>query len=263
MTSSKISLAASTLSTINEEQNMKSSTWKRIFRSSAILVLSGVASIAAAAPQLFPVTATVQNAVTLTNSTPMSFGTVFATRTASNAAPAATMANKLAMSATGTMTETLATVGTPPQVKSLVAGTAGVFTSPGMPANSTVKVTITNVTGDVITNAATTAAASCLFDTSAAAITATTGLKIAMTHSAGDPNTGFFCADAFVSDRTGILGTGVLQATGGAGYALGFGITTLTFNLGAALVQQVHSTAPATYEAGVYTGQVGLEVSFP
>ncbi|OYY95330.1 MAG: hypothetical protein B7Y41_02160 [Hydrogenophilales bacterium 28-61-23] len=132
-----------------------------------------------------------------------------------------------------------------------------------MPANSTVKVTITNVTGDVITNAATTAAASCLFDTSAAAITATTGLKIAMTHSAGDPNTGFFCADAFVSDRTGILGTGVLQATGGAGYALGFGITTLTFNLGAALVQQVHSTAPATYEAGVYTGQVGLEVSFP
>ena len=263
MTSSKISPAASTLSTLNEEQDMKQNTWKRIFRSSAILVLSGMASIAAAAPQTFPVTATVQNAITLSNTTPMTFGTVFATRTASNSAPAAAMASKLDLSAAGVTTVGATAVPAAPVILSLVGGTAGVFTAPGLPTGGLVKVTITNVTGDVINNAANSAAATCSFDTAAAAITATTGLKIAMTHSAGDPNTGFFCVDAFVSNKTGLVGTGATQATNGGGYTILFadgGV--LTFSLGATLVQQVHSTTPKNYEAGVYTGTIGLEASF-
>lgn len=231
----------------------------------ALAALTGMTGVASAAPQLFTATATVQNAVTLSQTTPLSFGTVFATKSASIATAAITSSDKLTLSTAGAITRTAATTGTPPPVLSLVAGTAGVYTAPGLPANATVKVTITNVTGDVITNSADTANASCMFDTTAAAITATTGLKIVLAHSAGDPLTGFFCVDAFTSDRAGLLGTGVAQGTGGAGYALGFGVTTLTFNLGATLVQQspLTDSMQRTYEAGVYSGTVGMEVTFP
>jgi hypothetical protein len=240
---------------------MKSSIWKRIFRSSAILALSGMASIAAAAPQNFPVTATVQNAITLSSTTPMTFGTVFITKTASSASPAAGESSKLNLSTASVTTQGAAASPAAPPLLSLVGGTAGTFTAPGLPTGGVVKVTVYNneTTPIVITNAVNSAAAACLQTTSALALAAG---KIVMTHSAGDPNTGFFCVDAFVSDKTGLIQTGAQSAS--TGYTMLFADAgTLTFNLGATLVQQVMTSGQKNYEAGVYTGTIGLEATFP
>ena len=260
MTSNRISPIASTLSTSNEGQNMKSSIWKRIFRSSAILALSGMASIAAAANQPFPVTATVQNAITLTNPTPMTFGTVFATKTASNATLGAGKSNKIILSNAGVTNTGTTAVPAAPALLSLVGGTAGTFTAPNMPTGGVVKVTVKNnaATPIVITNADIPANAECFVDTATDALTAG---KIVMTHSAGDPTTGFFCVDAFESNKSGLIQTGAQAAS--TGYIMLFADAgTLTFNLGATLVQQVHSTTQRNYEAGVYTGTSNLEASF-
>jgi hypothetical protein len=182
----------------------------------------------------------------------MTFGTVFATKTSSVAAASATTGNKLTLSpTTGAITESTAVVGAP-VLKTLLPGAAGVYTSPGLPANATVKVTISHpVSNLAITNASSSALATCAFADLTAADTAQ---AITLTHSSGDTSLGFFCVDAFTSDKLTILG---------AGQALGFGVTTLTFNLGATLVQQSTVNSQKLYEAGLYSGQFGLEVSFP
>jgi hypothetical protein len=51
--------------------------------------------------------------------------------------------------------------------------------------------------------------------------------------------------------------------TPATGYTLGFGATSLSFNLGGTLVQQVPTDgAQRNYEAGTYTGKIGMEVTF-
>lgn len=209
-----------------------------------------------ASAQQFPMTATVQNAVTLTEVTPLNFGTVFATRTVVGAGGNdADSSAKLTLAPTGTFTPTASSSGTGGgQVLSLGGATAGQYSAPGLPGNSIVRVVFSNASDLAVTPAASVALASCLYDTPAAALAAN---KVVLTNSVGDPTIGFFCVDVFTSNRTGLLG---------AGYALGFGVTTLTFDLGATLVAQAPSGAVAagrTFEAGTYTGTLGMEVQFP
>jgi hypothetical protein len=101
--------------------------------------------------------------------------------------------------------------------------------------------------------------------------------KITLSLVGGDPaSTGFFCVDALTASVAGVdLAAGTLLPTSTAfgtvatanttGYTLGFAATSVTFNLGGTLVQQVPVTTaatPRTYEAGTYTGKIGLEVTF-
>jgi len=120
-----------------------------------------------------------------------------------------------------------------------------------LPSNGSVKVVFSDAGGAAFTPAATVAAADCNYDTSTAA---TTAHKIVLTNGA-DPTTAFFCVDVFTSNRTNLFTTG---------YALGFGVTTLTFDLGATLLAQSPLTAiTRTYQPGAYSGSFGMEVQFP
>ncbi len=230
--------------------------------------LTALAALAAggavAAPQTFTATATVQNAVTLTQTTPMNFGTVFATATSAGAAADATFSQRLSLTPTGAATAAnLAAGGTtlPGKLLSLGGGVAGVFTAPGLPSNGTVGVRLTdsdNVVGFVnAVDAAAVTAASCVYDTPALAIAAG---QVVLANGA-DPSVAFFCVNGFTSNRLNLLGDTLVPATG---YGLGFGVSALTFNLGASLITQ----APADgvkrlYQPGAYTGTFGMEVVFP
>lgn len=214
----------------------------------SLLAFGGTASA-----QQFPVNATVQNAVTLTQVTALNFGTVFATATVlGDAAADETFSNKLTLSPTGTMTPTnVITAGGP--LLSLGGATAGQYSAPGLPSNTTVRVVFSNADDRAVTPAADVASAECVYANPAAALTAG---KVVLANTVGDPTIAFFCVDVFTSNRTGLLTP--------TGYALGFGTTELTFNLGATLVAQAPNTAVTrTFEAGTYTGSLGMEVQFP
>lgn len=218
-------------------------------------LVAGIGFAGSAAAQQFDVTATVQNAVTLTEVTPLNFGTVFATTSSVGAVAAdETYSSKLTLSPAGVLTATAASAGTPGPVLSLGGATAGQYSAPGLPSNSTVRVVFTNADDLAVTPAASVALAECAFDTPTAALA---GNKVVLTNSVGDPTIGFFCVDVFTSNRTGLFTP--------TGYALGFGITTLTFDLGATLVSQAPVTASLTrtFEAGTYEGTLGMEVQFP
>jgi len=112
-------------------------------------------------------------------------------------------------------------------------------------------------------NSLTAGAANCSYDTPALALD---GGKIVLALTGGDPTgTGFFCIDALTAEVAAAPQTGLLPqgSTGPLGYPLPFNVTTLTFNLGATLVQQVPETgAIRVYEEGDYTGKIGMEVIF-
>lgn len=218
-------------------------------------IAAGVAGMAGtASAQQFSIGATVQNAITLTQTTPLDFGTIFATTTATGTAGplTATASEKLTLSPAGAVTLT-AGGADGGSILSLLPGTAGAYSAPGLPGNSTVLVSFLTAADTAFTPAGTVAAAACVYDTPAAAITAS---KIVLQNTITDPTLGFFCVDVFTSNRTGLFA---------GGYSLGFGVTELTFNLGATIVAQ----APATlamqrnFQPGTYTGSFGMEVSFP
>lgn len=215
--------------------------------------LSGIATLASAAPTPFTATATVQNAITLNQVTALNFGTVFATTTVLGSGSAdATYSNKLTLDPTGVVTTTTGAAAGP-KIFSLGGAVPGSFSAPGLPANATVRVLLTNASTLSFTPAASVAAASCLYDTPTAALA---GSKIVLVHSSGDPTIAFFCVDVFTSNRAGLFTAG--------GYALGVGVTALTFDLGASLVVQAPVTAiTRTFSPGVYSGTVGMEVTFP
>jgi len=217
-----------------------------------LLLCSVIAGMAgAASAQTFTATATVQNAVTITEVTPLDFGTVFATATAaSNAAADETYSNKLTLSAAGAASVTAEAAGGP-TVLSLGGATAGAFSAPGLPADANVVVAFTNASDLAVTPAASVALAECPYDTPSAALGAN---KVVLTNGA-DPATAFFCVDVFTSNRVGLFSTG---------YALGLGVTELTFNLGATLVAQAPLAGAArSFLPGAYTGTFGMEVTFP
>lgn len=243
--------------TINQERNMKPNAFKIVLLSSAIAGLAGMAGTISA--QTFTATATVQNAVSITQVTPLAFGTVFATKTnlgSTSVTEDATHSRKLTLATDGSIAAVSGTVTTVPQMLSLGGQTAGSFSAPGLPSNGTVGVAIKTANGNAFTNA-TAAAATCLYNTPTDAITAD---KIILQNGA-DPTTGFFCVDAFTSN----LGTGATALIGGAtGYSLGFGVTTLAFDLGATLVGQAPIDAfQRNFAAGAYTGSFQMEVTFP
>ena len=236
--------------TLIKDGIMKTRALKLAFLAST---LAGLTGTTVAAPTLFTATATVQNAITITQTTPLNFGTIFATGTATGiAVPLTTQSEKLTLSSANVFSKTDASTGTVPKVLSFGGSTVGSYSAPGLPSNGTVSITLTDSNGAAFTNAASAALAGCMYDTSAAAITAN---KIALVNGA-DPTTAFFCVDAFTTNRTALIG---------AGYALGFGVTTLTFDLGATLVQQTPTTVGTTrtYQTGAYTGSFGMEVAFP
>lgn len=225
---------------------------KRLLLATLLAGTAGFTGLASA--QQFPMTATIQNAVTLTEVTPLNFGTVFATVTATGVAGVedATYSNKLTLSAAGVTSATEETNGGG-QVLSLGGAAAGQYSAPGLPSNSTVRVVFRNADDLAVTNSASVAAAACTYDTPALALAAS---KVVLTNSVGDPTIAFFCVDVFTTNRTNLLTTG---------YAVGFGVTTLTFDLGATLVAQAPTTTglTRTFEAGTYTGSLGMEVQFP
>ena len=242
-------------------------TQKTLTASAMIVGLASVAGSAAAAPTAMDATATVQNAVTITQTTPLNFGTVFATNavasgSATNTASGAAASNKLVLAPTGGVTAAngastiriLAIGGTP---------TAGVYAIPSLPRDSNVAVLLTTSTNVPVVNETTTALANCRFDNPTAALAAG---KIALSLTGSNPNsTAFFCLDALTASvgGTAVPAGQLLQTTTAAtGYTLGFNLTALTFNLGATLVQQVPTDNPRSYEVGAYTGAFGMEVTF-
>lgn len=239
------------------EFNMKPGAFKVLLLSSAVAGLAGMAGTISA--QTFNATATVQNAVTITQVTPLHFGTVFATRTntGSSATEDNTWSRKLTLSPAGAVSAVASSSGSAPQMLSLGGATAGQYSAPGLPSNGSVGIGFLTADGSAFSNSTETTAA-CAYDTPALAVT---GDKIVMQNGA-DPTTGFFCVDAFTSNRTGLMPVGVTPATG---YALGFGITTLTFDLGATLVAQAPTTdaLQRQFAAGSYTGSFQMEVTFP
>ncbi len=220
---------------------------------SIAVLMTGLVGIAGAAPTQFTATATVQNAATISQTTPMNFGTVFATSTAApNAAADEDYSRKLTMLPAGTVSAETAPGTAGPTILAL-GGTpaAGGYSSPGLPPNATVKINLFTAADTAFTNVTDVTLTQCAYDTPAAAQAAS---KIVLINGA-DPTTAFFCVDAFTTNRTGLLSTG---------YALGFGITDLTFNLGATLVAQAPLTGSTRlFQAGAYTGSFGMEVSFP
>jgi hypothetical protein len=219
-----------------------------------LLPLAALVSTAAyAAPSNFTATATVQNAITIIQDTPMNFGTIFATRSSTGAVAAdETYSEKLTLSHTGAISSTHRTDGDAPKVLAMSGNpTAASFTVDDLPANANVAINIFDAAGNAFTNSAL-ADANCNYDTAALATAAN---KIVL-DADGDPTNGIFCLDVFTSNRTNLLTTG---------YALGFSVTTLTFNLGATLVSQAPTTngLVRTYAAGAYSGEYGLEVIFP
>lgn len=233
----------------------------KMTRLALAVALSSLAGVAGA--QTFTASATVQNAVTITEDTELSFGTLFATKTAKGAADAESQKLTLAAN-TGLITPvapaTAAKAG--PSIQSLGGQAAGAYRAPGLPSNSTVIVAILDNQDDQedFKNDTTVADAACAYDTPEAA---RADKKIVMAHEIGDPSIGFFCIDMFTSDRTGLLNVGAAPA---AGYSLGFGVTELTFKLGATLIAQAPTAAIAdgrTYEEGNYSASFDMEVRFP
>ena len=238
--------------------------------------LTALAALAAggavAAPQTFTATATVQNAVTLTQTTPMNFGTVFATATGLGAATAAdpTFSQTLTLTSAGAVSASnkatfppnaLPTTSLPGKLLSLAGGVAGVYTAPGLPSNGNVGVRLTdsdNAKAFVnAVDAAAVVAAACTYDTPAAAIA---DGQVVLVNGA-DPSVAFFCVNGFTSNRINLLGDTGVPATG---YGLGFGVTALTFNLGASLITQAPlDGTKRLYQPGAYTGTFGMEVVFP
>jgi outer membrane lipoprotein SlyB len=232
-------------------------TQKNLLATAMIVGLASLAGTATA--QQFTATATVQNAVTITQTTALAFGTVFASLTSADAAPGATSADKLTLAPlTGAITRTpavTAATDVAATVISLGGGVAGVFTAPNLPSNGKVQVIINDADGDEITNAASIAAAECAFDDLTDAEAAD---KVILKNS-DDVGAAFFCVDAFTNDKDANL----FSTTG---YSLGFGITTLSFNLGATLVQQAVTGAAVDqlpYNPGLYSGVFEMEVAFP
>ena len=218
-------------------------------------VLAGLCGISSTAfAQTFPISAAVQNAITITEVTPLNFGTVFATTTATGTAGPLTAASghKLTLSSSGAITITNGSAVDGGAIVSLGSATAGSYMAPGLPSNATVRITFTNSDGEDFTPAASVAAAECVYDTPAAALAAR---KIILTHSVGDPSIGFFCVDVFTSNRSNLFSTG---------FQIGFGATQLTFNLGATLLVQVPSTngIQRSFQAGSYSGTFGMELGF-
>ncbi len=254
-------------------------TQKKLLATAVVAVLAGVAAPVSAAPTLFDATATVQNAVTISEVTPLSFGTVFVTKSAATSAGAtaatvaAPLSNKLILSPAGAITSGTAVAGAP--MLSLGSATAGSYSVPGLPASSKVGLIITNATAlGTFANATHSAAATnsnCGYANPTAALTAG---KVVLSLTGADPTTtGFFCIDALTAtvgatDVTAtLLPTATLASppvpTPATGYTLGFGATSLSFNLGGTLVQQVPTDgAQRNYEAGTYTGKIGMEVTF-
>ncbi len=255
-------------------------TQKKLLASAIVAALAGFAASASAAPTLFDATATVQNAVTITEVTPLSFGTVFVTKSAAvsagaaaDATVAAPLSNKLILSPAGVVSQGTLVTGAP--MLSLGSATAGSYSVPGLPASSKVGLIITNATATgTFANATHSTGgtnSSCGYATPALALA---GGKLVLSLTGADPTTtGFFCIDALTAtvgatDVTSTLlptATFVASpvATAATGYTLGFGATSLSFNLGATLVQQVPTTgSQRNYEAGIYTGKVGMEVTF-
>jgi hypothetical protein len=229
-------------------------TQKTLLATAMIVGLASIAGTASAAPTQFTATATVQNAVTITEVNGLDFGTVFATTTGVGAIAArdATYAEKLVLSETGTAAVTnAAALALAPKLVTLGGTQVGQYSAPGIPSNGKVKVSFFDAGDTAFSPAATVAAADCNYDTPSAAKTAH---KIVLENGA-DPTTGFFCVDVFTTNRALLLTTG---------YTVGFGVTTLTFDLGATLIGQSPLTAVTrTYQPGPYSGSFGMEVTFP
>ena len=260
---------------------LTSTTLKKLLATSVIVTLGGVAAAVSAAPTLFDATATVQTAVTITEVTPLTFGTVFVTKSAATNALASTntgaapLSNKLILSPAGTVSKGTDVAGAP--MLSLGSAVAGSYNIPGLPATSKIGLDITNATAEgTFANAAHSTGgtnSSCGYNTPTAALSAG---KIVLSIAGGDPaTTGFFCLDALTATSgatditTTLLPTATFASppvpTAATGFTLPFGATSLAFNLGGTLVQQApHDAASVqrTYQAGTYSGKIGMEVVF-
>ncbi len=277
MTHTQITSMAANISNMSEALELKSIARKNLLAAAIVAALAGMTGSASAAPTLFDATATVQNAVTISQTTPMTFGTVFVSKSAAVSAAASTsvvvaapLSNKLVLSPAGTVSQGALVAGAP--MLSLGGATAGTYSVPGLPSGSKVGLIITNATAaGTFRNAGSSTNAACHYENPAAALA---DGKIALSLVGGDPaTTGFFCLDALTATvgATDVTATLLPTATfvavpvvsAASGYTLGFGATSLAFNLGGSLVQQVPSALlQRTYEVGTYTGKIGIEVTF-
>ncbi|BFM06716.1 hypothetical protein [Halioxenophilus aromaticivorans] len=197
-----------------------------------LCLASGVALAFGAQADTFNVTATVDNAITLTETTPFSIGSLFLTAETDNAATPASMS----INSNGDVTTTPASGGTAPSssLVSLGGATAGVITITGAAPFTDVTVEATVDTDDHLT------------------------------HFSGSPNVP---AIEWVSitaydgnDPTGNSETVLLSAA-----ATGFDVTTDGSGNADILVGgvlQASIDAANTYEDGSYTGTYNIDVSY-
>ena len=228
------------------------------FALTALAALTAVG--AAAAPQTFTASATVQNAVSLTNTTPLNFGTIFATKTlvGTSGTGIAADSNHIVLTPTGTASVTPGT-GTPKTLY-MTGALPGVFTVPGLPQGAVIVLNFYAVGGATPITLAASGAGTCGGALVTNASSASAGGKIVLAPALGsssDPNAGYFCVDSFVTDKTNLTTTG---------YTVLFADTTLfTFKLGADLITSVPAAASTTaqsFAAGAYSGSFGMDITF-
>ena len=215
---------------------------------------------AAAAPQTFTASATVQNAVSVTNTTPLNFGTIFATKTIVGTAGTGIAAdsNHIVLTPTGTASVTAGT-GTPKTLY-MTGATPGVYTVPGLPQGAQIGVNFYPVGSSTAIATVASLAGTCGGGTITNASSAITGGSIVLSPALGsssDPSAGYLCVTSFTTDTTGL--------TAGP-YTVQYADTTLfTFKLGADLITSAPAVASATaqtFASGAYSGSFGMDITF-
>ncbi|NTS75669.1 hypothetical protein HR060_02210 [Catenovulum sp. SM1970] len=209
---------------------------KKTLIATSIAAASLVSIQASAAYQPYTATITVQNAISVTNSQQLDFGTLFATPDPAQSATAQQATVVLAADGSGYGTPTL---GTGTQLVAVGGGTPAVFDATGLPNYQTVTVNVSS-------------------DGTAGNIGA--GVQL----STGAPNSHVFEVGTWTLDV--ITGTAGTAFAAGTGTVQTDGSGNLSFAIGATIATTADTSAvPAatTYTDGAtYTGQYFLEVSY-
>lgn len=221
----------------------------------AVLAAGVIGLSGNAVAQQFTIGATVSNAITITETTPFSFGNLFATTTKTGGLT--TDSARITLNADGTMG--VGVPGNAPPIVYLGNAEAGAYLIPGVPIGSDVVVEIQDSAGTAITNGA--ADALCNYADAAAALAA--GRVILTAGGPGLGNSfGFFCVDAFRARSNGTDVTAALIGVGaGGGTGLSATAQDVAFTLGATLIGQ-SGIAVTNFQTADYSGVFNMEVLF-
>lgn len=215
-------------------------------KAAGVMAILGVASGVATAQTTFNVSATVQNALTITNDQDMNLGTLFAVNASDTAykfvtlAPAGTWGTP-----TGGATVTLLTLGGQQAARGSVAVGSTTPLKVTMPGTAYNLVAAGTVASDV------------------AAVLAEQGATSAVEVRLADPGAARFYLGNF---RAGSISGGSSSAdcgtTNSCTLTPSFGSASVSFGIGATLITDVAGGTRTTYEAANYTGSFTVTASY-